>query len=68
MHTGYLHKPEFSVVISHSRQVDPLSIAPAQTMAELEVLVISEFRPETIIISDFWAKKLTNSGMTHFNG
>ena len=30
--------------------------------------MISEFWPENIMISDFWAKKLTNSEMTRFNG
>ena len=28
------------------------------------MLVISEFRPKNIMISDFWTKKLPSSGMT----
>ena len=29
---------------------------------------LCEFRPKNIMISDIWAKKLLNSGKTHFNG
>ena len=32
------------------------------------MLVISKFQPKTIMISDFGAKKIPNSGMKHFNG
>ena len=32
MHTAYQHKTHFSVMMCLSRQVDPLSIPPAQTM------------------------------------
>ena len=32
MHTAYRHKPNFSVLMCLSRQVDSLSIAPEQTM------------------------------------
>ena len=35
MHTAKQHKPEFSVVMSNSRQVNPFSIAPAQTMVKV---------------------------------
>ena len=28
--------------------------------------MICEFRPKNIMISDFWAEKLHNSGMAHF--
>ena len=35
MYTAYWHKPDFSVVMCLSRQVDSLSIAPAQDNANI---------------------------------
>ena len=49
MHSGYGHKPDFSVVMCLSRQVDSWSVAPAQDNdvlgAQKNRLIISRVMP-----------------------